>query len=60
MEFVMRVLLAGIAGGVITAIAWVAFFTVVYPWPSHEVFNTAVFILGGTISAIVGLKGLLW
>ena len=60
MEFVMRVLLGGIFGGVVFAIAWVALFTIVYPWPAHEVFNTAVFILGGTISAIASLKGMLW
>ena len=60
MEFLMRIFIAGIVGGVVTAILWVLFFTMVLPWPAHEMFITMVFILGGTASAIGGLKGVLW
>ena len=60
MEFALRVILGGMFGAVITAILWVAFFTMVVPWPGHEIFTMSVFILGGFVASFVSLKGMLW
>ena len=60
MEIMMRVLIGGIVGGVIIAVLWAAFFTLVVTWPGHQSFITMVFMLGGFGSAILSLKGMMW
>ena len=60
MEFTMRVSLGGVAGAVLSAVLWVAFFTLVVPWPGHEILTMSVFIFGGFVASFVSLKGLLW
>ena len=60
MEFLMRLLIGGIFGGVACAVLWVVLFTLVFNWPSHEAFTTPVFVLGGFGTAILSLKGTMW
>ena len=60
MEFTMRVFLGALVGAVLSAVLWVAFFTLVVPWPGHEILTVSVFILGGFVASFVSLKGLLW
>ena len=59
MELVMKIFLMGIAGAVISAVLWVAFFTLVVDVPAHDSLTPIVFILGGFAAAFFALKGII-
>ena len=59
MNVIAGIVIAGVIGGVVLAILWVAFFTIVMPWPAHSSFTPMVFVIGGSGSALIGLKALI-
>ena len=56
MEIILKVLLMGVVGGIVTTVLWVAFFTLVPSWPGHETFVTVVFLFGAFGTAVLGLR----
>ena len=59
MDIILRITLAGVIGGILAAVLWVAFFTTVLEWPAHQIFTTVVFIFGGAIGGMISLKAAL-
>jgi hypothetical protein len=56
----MRVVVAGVLGGIGLAIIWAVFFTLVVDWPGHESLITVVFLFGALGTTMLSLKGLVW
>ena len=53
---VANVVIGGIIAAAAIAVLWTLFFTNVVPWPGHALFTPLVFLIGGTIGAILGLE----
>ena len=60
MSIIMRVVIAGVLGGIVLAILWAVFFTVVVDWPGHELYITVVFLFGALGTTMLSLKGTVW
>ena len=60
MAIIMRVVFAAVLGGIVLAILWAVFFTVVVDWPGHELFITVVFLFGALGTTMLSLKGTVW
>jgi hypothetical protein len=60
MSIIVRVVAAGVLGGIALAILWALFFTIVVDWPGHELFITVVFLFGALGTTMLSLKGTVW
>jgi drug/metabolite transporter (DMT)-like permease len=59
MQYFIIPLIAGLFAGIVAAVCWALFWTVVIPWEEHTVFYTIVFIVGGFGGAALSLRGML-
>ena len=53
---IANVVIGGIVAAAAIAVLWTLFFTSVVPWPGHTLFTPLMFLVGGTIGAIMGLQ----
>ena len=51
-------LVAGVVAGTGTVFLWAALWTLVIPWPGHEVFYAIVFVLGGFGGVVVSVRSM--
>ena len=52
-------IIVGLLCGLLIAVLWGLFWTLVIPWPTHEIFSSIVGILGGLGAVAWTLNGML-
>ena len=59
MQLYVIPIIVGLLCGFLAAFLWILFWTVVIPWPAHEIFYTIVFALVGFGAGAWTLNGML-
>ena len=59
MQLYVIPIIMGLICGLLTAFLWVLFWTVVIPWPAHEIFSSIVAVLGGFGAGVWTVNGML-